>query len=741
MAMLPGLAVRLRRTGRGLGTGAVAARRTLAASPTAPLVVLGIGMALVAALVAPVNVRVSNYVLDETVIKQSAVHYSHHLPGSLFHDLTARATSRLYSLVLMPFFRLFDGDVAVRAARAFNGALVASTAVPVYMIARRAALSLWRAVASGLLSVALPWLALTSVLFTENLAYPLFWWALLAMVLAVCDPRPLRDAAAVVAIALCLVTRVQLAALLPAWFAALVVVELVQARVAGFGRWDGVTHVTRRFVRLFPFTLVALLVAAAVIAYLAHKGTLRTQLNDLLGQYSNEISRPNVPSDFLMALGVEIINLAIGVGVLPVIAAIAWYAAALRRGVGGPTWRFATVAVVVGVLFLAATVYAQFGYLGPQTEERYFFYVMPLAWIGALAAFEARRMSRQAMLIAGGALALLAATIPLLRAFDIESFVLAPVQAVAGHEIAVLVPKLPLSGFTQRDFLALAIAAVVVVGVSIWRYAPRARTLAFVAAPAALQLALTGYVFAGIDGRVNGVPGRTGGNVAAQGWIDHVASDRAVVTWINNEPRPADGSTNVRERQTLFYNDTIDANVTDPKVGLPLPIDPLDSLPFTQLVADDASGRLLNPVHVGDVVQSVDSPFLQLASERTLATSPDRALELDRPVEPLRLQWRATGLPLDGTLPGGKTVAVRAWPRASAARVVLNVIGTGGAPAAIAFELGGRTRTFTVQPNVAARLGATACVDAAGGASGGVRILAGTAMLLQASVTTAQTCR
>ena len=137
MAMMPGLAVRLRRTGRGLGTGAIALRRALAASSTAPIVALGIGVALVAALAAIVNVRVSGYVLDETVIKQSAVHYSHHLPDSLFHDLTARATSRLYSLGLMPLFRLFDGDVAVRAARVLNGLLVpASTAIPVYLIAR-----------------------------------------------------------------------------------------------------------------------------------------------------------------------------------------------------------------------------------------------------------------------------------------------------------------------------------------------------------------------------------------------------------------------------------------------------------------------------------------------------------------------------------------------------------------------------------------------------------------------------
>jgi hypothetical protein len=229
--------------------------------------------------------------------------------------------------------------------------------------------------------------------------------------------------------------------------------------------------------------------------------------------------------------------------------------------------------------------------------------------------------------------------------------------------------------------------------------------------------------------------------VAAQSWIDRVEPDRALVTWVNSEPRPADGTTNVRERQTLFYNDTIDQNTADPTVGLPLPIDPLDSLPFSQLVAGTESGRLLNPVYVGDVVQSVRSPFLQLATARTLAKSPDGRLELDRPAQPLRLRWRATGLLNDGTVPPSKAVALRAWPGARAARLTLLVLATGPAPATFAFEFGGRTHTTSIKPNMPVRVSAGACTDAGGGASGTVRTLAGSATLLQASVATATTCR
>jgi hypothetical protein len=158
-------------------------------------------------------------------------------------------------------------------------------------------------------------------------------------------------------------------------------------------------------------------------------------------------------------------------------------------------------------------------------------------------------------------------------------------------------------------------------------------------------------------------------------------------------------------------------------------------------VAGTESGRLLNPVYVGDVVQSVRSPFLQLATARTLAKSPDGRLELDRPAQPLRLRWRATGLLNDGTVPPSKAVALRAWPGARAARLTLLVLATGPAPATFAFEFGGRTHTTSIKPNMPVRVSAGACTDAGGGASGTVRTLAGSATLLQASVATATTCR
>ena len=52
------------------------------------------------------NAHVKGYILDETLIKQSAVHYTTDLPSSLFDDVNARATSRLYSLLMAPLFAI-----------------------------------------------------------------------------------------------------------------------------------------------------------------------------------------------------------------------------------------------------------------------------------------------------------------------------------------------------------------------------------------------------------------------------------------------------------------------------------------------------------------------------------------------------------------------------------------------------------------------------------------------------------
>ncbi len=198
----------------------------------AHLLVLTTGMVVVATVAILVAVDVTEIVLDETLYKQSAVHYTTGLPDSLFHDLTARATARLYPLLMAPFFAVFDGDVAVRWARAVNGVFFAASALPVYLLARQIELPRWPAVFAALASIAVPWLTLATAMFTESLSLLIFAWTLLAMVHALRRPLWWRDALVLLGIAGLICTRAQLVSLLPAWMLAVAVREV---RAAGAG--------------------------------------------------------------------------------------------------------------------------------------------------------------------------------------------------------------------------------------------------------------------------------------------------------------------------------------------------------------------------------------------------------------------------------------------------------------------------------------------------------------------------
>ncbi len=192
------------------------------------LVLLG-GAALIAAAAGYIAAHVTAFTLDESLIEQSAVHYTSNLPHSLLHDLDARATNRLYSLVLSIAFRLWSGSDAVRVDHVLSVVLFVSAAIPVYLAARALLRSRWLCVAAALLSIAVPWLALSAALYTENLSYPLFWWCLLAVCRAVWRPSPLRDLVALASIVLLVCTRVQFLSMFAGYLIALLAIAAARA--------------------------------------------------------------------------------------------------------------------------------------------------------------------------------------------------------------------------------------------------------------------------------------------------------------------------------------------------------------------------------------------------------------------------------------------------------------------------------------------------------------------------------
>jgi hypothetical protein len=666
-------------------------------APTAALVV---GMVVVGAVVAAFNVRVTSFLLDETTIKASAVHYGQGLGYNVLHDAQARSTTRLYSLLISPLFRLLTGDEGVRAARALNGPLFASAAVPAYLLARQALDSRRLAVVAGLASIALPWLALTTAMFTENLAYPVVLWTVLAMAWSFRAPSPRRDLLVVALLGVALVTRTQLVAL-AGGYAALVVVRVWLDRRGG-------TDVARSL-RRFPFAAAgAALVVLAALALLV-TGKLGADLRSALGLYAETTTdRSTLPVDAGTGILVEVLALALGVGVVPAILAMAWYPRALagRLGDGG---RAVAVAVVcaMGALF-AFTMLAQGGFAGAATEERYYFYAAPLLWIGALAALQSGVPRRRDLLEGGLALALLALVLAIPVGLLRETSFFAPALSTTGYLLGQLshgLGDLGLSGLSQRDALGLLVAVVAVAVAMTWRR----RGAVALAGAGAFQVALTVVAFTAIGGGIPGVPGRTDPPSArALGFIDR-ATANAPATWIDDRPHGSDDvAFDDVQRQAMLYNDGIRQRIRVPALGTFADDFPLNKQPMgLGQVGADGTMTIAPPIPVATpfVVETAGSPFLQLEGRTLAASPPQLGLVVKRAAQPLRAAWYATGLDASAGLAPGATARLTAWGDRTATLTL--AAPTGGARAAV--RLAGHDRTVSLSGGRPATVRLTFC--------------------------------
>jgi hypothetical protein len=667
-----------------------------------PLLALLAGAAVVALGAGLIAAHVTVFALDETLIQQSAVHYTSNLPHSLLHDLDARATNRLYPLVLSIAFRLFSGTTAVRVDHVLSVLMFVSAVVPIYLMARVVLRSTWSAVAVALLAIAVPWLTLTSALFTENLSYPLFWWMVLATCRAAWRGSPLNDAIALVSVALLVGTRVQFAAVYVGYLLAVLGLSIWRASPSkGIRRrlTDGVADAARRY----PLTLAIFGAVVGVYIYEHASGQWHRHVEQLFGTYSNVIIRNGLPSNMGEGLLIELIALALGVGLLPAIVSLVWFAKRMSRPQLDRRWVYLATSGVVLVVFLVLTVYAQGGYLGAMTEERYFFYVVPAFWIGALAACEDRDVRASELLACALGLAALFAAIPFLSLLTQETAFLAPIESVVPHVLTQRLIELGLTGLTIQDAVALLVLLAGVVTAVLWRRRPRSRLWWMVGCGAAVQLVLAGYAFAVIDGKVDGIQGRTSGSAAALGWVDSHARSARVV-WLENlstSAPPASQGAGDQLRATLFWNTRLKSWAELPQLGLAPVESPMSALPGTGLAVDPSSGRLASaPIAGGlsEVVEATDSPFVQLAGS-SLARSPDGVLTLRQLSRPVRARWFVTGLQPDGSIAQATVVHAHVFvDRAPTAQTLTVTITLSSPPAAppgaasprteIAFRLG-----------------------------------------------------
>jgi hypothetical protein len=295
----------------------------------------------------------------------------------------------LYPLLLSPLVGLFPMPTAFRLAHVVQAVAFASTVFPVYLLALRAGARLGWALVGALLSVWVPWSVATLALMTESLAYPLFTWAVLAIVVAIAEPTPRREALAGVAVLLATLARTQLIILAGVFVVAILLQELAQREPDSWRERIG----RHRMILVFTASTVALVSALELVGA------------DLLSGYANATNKSPLPFDWLGSTVAHLTRIIVGVGILPAVLFVAWLLHAGPR-TQSPNERACIIvtALAAAVTLYEAAYFAQ-NIAGGVVQERYVIYVVPLIAVGAVTlASEWVRQPPRLSLVAAGTL-------------------------------------------------------------------------------------------------------------------------------------------------------------------------------------------------------------------------------------------------------------------------------------------------------------------------------------------------
>ena len=131
----------------------------------------------------------------------------------LLRDQPDPGYSVVYPLLISPAYALFDAlPTAYAAVKTWNSVLMSLAAIPAFFLARRV-VARGYALLAALLAVAVPSLAYTGTVMTENAFYPLFLAFVLVLVVALERPKPLWVVLLLALLGLAYATRVQAVAL------------------------------------------------------------------------------------------------------------------------------------------------------------------------------------------------------------------------------------------------------------------------------------------------------------------------------------------------------------------------------------------------------------------------------------------------------------------------------------------------------------------------------------------------
>jgi hypothetical protein len=550
-----------------------------------------------------------------------------HVHGELIPNL-----NQLYPLLIAPAFGGGLVPGSLDQAHAVNAWVMSSACIPAFLLARRVTGRRCVAYALAVLTVCLPWIALSSFLLTEVAGYPAFLWAVLAMQAAIASPSRRNDVLALLGIALAVFARTQFELLLVVLPAALLAVELV--------RGTGLRGTLRRHAVL-AWAYGALLAGAVVLLALG-------AFSRVLGTYRGALEGSLVPGGIGRSFLEHTATLALGLGILPFVVGVAWLLANAVRPPAREPHTFACLAsITVGAVALEVTVFDQrFG--DGSVRDRYLFYVAPLVLLGFLCALADARWPRRS---------LLAPTALVAAGFALDRL---PVYGIfhADSPIAVLHDRLR-DAFdlgAARTLLAAGTVLVVALFALLARRVPHRYLAPALAALTLVVLPLqTAYAFARLFEH-NGTSGRPVS--LSQGvvfnWIDRTIGPGTEVTLVPYPSLPGEYFASVGLMwDTEFWNRSI--------VRAAYRRGEFEWTPstFPRLYPEfDAAtgGASISPTRY--VAQSDKETRFRIAGT---AVSDTRGLVVTEAEQPWRTDWLSFGLTDDGWSRPGVPVTVRVF--------------------------------------------------------------------------------
>lgn len=582
------------------------------------------------------------------------------------HGAYYGALSQLYPLLIAPFYGLFTAPAAATAAHVLNPFLLASAALPAYLLANSVAGSRVAGAVAALLTAFTPWLVLSTTLLTENAAYPALVWAVLLCQRAIAQPSVKRDVVALAGLLLAFVARTQffvLAVVLPL---ALVGHELTSTPISMSG-WRLRARMAIRSHRvLFTVYAVGLLAGAALAA--------AGSLGAVVGNYSVPFEGDLLPAGFWHSAAVHFDYIVVGCGILPFLLGASWALTTAARPTRPSAHAFAWLFVVLVPLltFEVASFDLRFT---PNAfiQDRYLFYLAPLLAVAAGAALVQREHLRLRMVTLLGVAAAFAWLAGLSSYSDQPVIFWASPGAAFHPAIVEAAGWLHLSAgwFVRTLVLVLAgVAAVLIV-------ARRARP--WVPLGAAIVLAGFGAFEAGYVFDRFAEPAlitNVRPHLDRRDWIDAAVPSGSSVELV---PSPLESATYWWEAE--YWNKDVDRTLR------------IDGDPtFTPFPADHGAidydrGRLRGARGDFLVVARTD-PRFRLAVVAARGADVTR-LRLVRPTKDYRLEWSTLGVSADGWTSPGRETRLRFYSDGRATKRTLVVVLSAAreAPKPIGFTL------------------------------------------------------